>query len=81
MKINKSGVPASGWVKKALCSGVVLGLAMAIGAQSAMAGAPATKNGFKHFTPFSRVATLPVVKGEKGQVDYEATYAKAQAAP
>ena len=80
MKINKSGIPASGWVKKALCSGVVLGLAMAIGAQSAMAGAPATKNGFKHFTPFSRVATLPVVKGEKGQVDYEATYAKAQAA-
>ncbi|MEN8207554.1 MAG: DUF302 domain-containing protein [Pseudomonadota bacterium] len=80
MKKVQSRVPARVWMKKALCSGAVLGLAMTIGAQSAMAGAPAEKKGFKHFTPFSRVATMPVVKGDKGQIDYEATYAKVQAA-
>jgi uncharacterized protein (DUF302 family) len=80
MKIDKSRAPAKCWVKKALCSSAVLGLAMTMGAQSVMAGAPATKKGFKQFTPFSRVAMMPVVRGEKGQVDYEATYAKANAA-
>ena len=79
MKINQSRAPARGWVKKALCSGAVLGLAMTMGVQSVTAGAPAKKQGFKHFTPYSRVAQLPVVR-VKGKVDYAATYAKVQAA-
>ena len=52
---------------------------MTMGAQSAMAGAPAKKQGFKHFTPYSRVAQLPVVRVQ-GEIDYPATYAKAKAA-
>jgi len=80
MKNEQTRAPARGWVKKALCSGVALGLAMSMGMQSAVAGAPDTKQGFKQFTPFSRVATMPVVRGEKGKIDYEATYAKAHAA-
>ena len=80
MKNEQTMAPARGWAKKALCTGVALGLAMSMGMQSAVAGAPATKQGFKHFTPFSRVATMSVVKGPKGKIDYEATYAKANAA-
>ena len=79
-KIDTSSSQIGHWVKKALCGGAVLGLAMTMGMQSAMAGAPATKQGFKQFTPFSRVAMMPVVRGEKGEVDYAATYAKANAA-
>jgi len=66
------------WVKKALYGGAVLGLAMTMGAQSALAGGGVGK-GFKQFTPFSRIATLPVVRVQ-GQVDHKATYAKARAA-
>ena len=68
MKINtdKSGSQVGSWVKKALYGSAVLGLAMTMGMQSAVAGAPASKQGFKQFTPFSRVATMPVVRGEKG---------------
>ncbi|HBH36190.1 MAG TPA: hypothetical protein DDW45_07465 [Gammaproteobacteria bacterium] len=82
-KIDENSTSAShlgSWVKKALCGGAVVSLAMTMGAQSAMAGAPVTKQGFKHFTPFSRVAMMPVVRGAKGQIDYEATYDKANAA-
>ena len=75
MKTNKS----RGWVRKALCSGVVLGLAMSVAATSAVAGSPATKKGFKQFTPVSRIAQMNVVRVQ-GQIDYEASYAKARAA-
>ena len=79
MKINKSKAPAKGWVKKALCSGIALGLAMTMGATSAVASSPTTKQGFKQFTPVSRVAQMNVVR-VKGQIDYAASYAKARAA-
>ena len=79
-KIDTNSSQVGRWVKKALCGGAVLGMAMTIGMQSAMAGAPSTKQGFKQFTPFSRVATMPVVRGDKGEINYEATYAKANAA-
>ena len=46
MKINKTGVPVKSWVKKALCSGAILGLAASMGAPTAMA------SGFDEFTPF-----------------------------
>jgi uncharacterized protein (DUF302 family) len=77
---NKSGSTVGRWVQKALYGSAVLGLAMTMGMQSAVAGAPTTKKGFKHITPFSRVAMMPIVKGAKGEIDYEATYAKANAA-
>jgi uncharacterized protein (DUF302 family) len=82
MKIdtNKSGSQVGSWVKKALYGSAVLGLAMTMGMQSAVAGAPTTKKGFKHFTPFSRVATMPVVRNGDGEIEYEKTYAKANAA-
>ena len=81
MKINtnKSGASVGRWVRKALYSSAVLGLAMTMGATSAIAGSPATKQGFKHFTPVSRIAQMNVVR-VKGQIDYKASYAKARAA-
>lgn len=81
MKINtnKSGASVGHWVRKALYSSAVLGLAMTMGATSAIAGSPATKQGFKQFTPVSRIAQMNVVR-VKGQIDYEASYAKARAA-
>jgi uncharacterized protein (DUF302 family) len=70
------------WVKKALFGGAVLGMAMTMGAQSAVAG-----NGYAYgaddfdtITPFSRVAKLKVVRDAYGDVDYSATYAKGKAA-
>jgi len=56
-----------------------VGLAMTLGTTSAMAGSPAKKQGFKQFTPVSRVASMNVVR-VKGQIDYAASYAKARAA-
>lgn len=81
MKIdtNKSVSTVGRWVKKALYGGAVVGLAMTLGTTSAMAGAPAKKQGFKQFTPVSRVASMNVVR-VKGQIDYAASYAKARAA-
>ena len=72
------------WVKGVLCSGAVLGLAMTMGASSAMAAGQGSGNGsqshgFGSMTPFSRVAKLPVVKVQ-GEIDYRATYTKARAA-
>ena len=77
MKNEQSRAPARGWVKKALCSGVVL--AMSVAATSAVAG---NKKGeeFNEFTPVSRIAQIPVVRDEKGHVDYKASYAWARAA-
>jgi len=81
MKIdtNKSGSTVGRWVQKALYGGAVVGLAMTLGTTSAMAGSPAKKQGFKQFTPVSRVASMNVVR-VKGQIDYAASYAKARAA-
>ena len=76
MKIDKSSAPARGWVKKALCGGAVLGLAMTMGTTSVMAD---NDNGFKKFTPVSRIAKMDVVR-VNGQIDYAASYAKARAA-
>ena len=74
MKIDKSRAPAKCWVKKALCSSAVLGLAMTMGATSALAG-----RDFSPFTPVSRVASMNVVRVQ-GEIDYKASYAKARAA-
>jgi len=79
MKTNKSRVPARGWVRKALYGGAVMGLTMTVAATSAVAGSPTTKQGFKQFTPVSRIAQMNVVRN-KGQIDYAASYAKARAA-
>lgn len=83
MKINESTVPVKSWAKKALCSGVAMGLAMTMGAQSAVAG-----NGYAYgygnddfatVTPYNRVAKLKIVR-TNGKIDYAATYAKGKAA-
>ena len=79
IKAIKSGSTVGRFVQKALYGGAVLGLAMTLGATSAMAGAPATKQGFKPFTPVSRIASMNVIR-DKGQIDYAASYAKARAA-
>jgi len=83
MKTEQSRAPARGWVKKALCGGAVLGLAMAMGSTSVMAANGgdngAQSHGFGSMTPFSRVAKIPVVR-TRGQIDHRATYDKARAA-
>ncbi len=81
MKIdtNKSSSTVGRWVQKALYGGAVVGLAMAMGTTSALAGAPDKKQGFKQFTPVSRIAQMNVVR-VKGKIDYTASYAKARAA-
>ncbi|MES0327860.1 MAG: hypothetical protein ABUK13_06690, partial [Gammaproteobacteria bacterium] len=76
---STSSPQVGSWVKKALYGSAALGLAMTMGMQSAMAGSPATKQGFKQFTPVSRIAQMNVVRVQ-GQIDYEASYAKARAA-
>lgn len=65
--------------KKALCCGVLIGLGMVMGAQSAIA------SGYGHsksisFTPFSRVATMPVERDEYGNFDQVKTDLKAKEA-
>ncbi|MCW9005815.1 MAG: DUF302 domain-containing protein [Gammaproteobacteria bacterium] len=69
-------------IKKTLVCGVV-GLAMSMGAASAIAakgdGNGTQSHGFGSMTPFSRVAKIPVVR-VRGEVDHKATYAKARAA-
>jgi len=70
--------PLSSCIRKALFGGAALGLALTLGMPAAMAG-----NGnddFATVTPFNRVARLPVVRGQYGEVDHVATYAKVQAA-
>lgn len=84
MKNEQSGVPARSWVKKALYGSAVVGLAMTVGAQSAIAG-----NGYAYgygnddfdtVTPYNRVAKLKVVRDANGDINYKATYAKGKAA-
>ena len=79
MNSNKSGNSVGHWVRNALYGSAVIGLAMSMGVTSAIAGSPAKKQGFKQFTPVSRIAQMNVVR-VKGQIDYEASYAKARAA-
>lgn len=74
MNINSKQGKLAGLIKKAIYGGAVLGMAM--GANPAMAA----NDGFETFTPFSRVAKMPVVMNDKGEVDHKATYAKAHAA-
>jgi uncharacterized protein (DUF302 family) len=83
MKTDKSRVPARGWMKKALCGSAVLGLAMTMGTQSAVAGNGYAygygNDDFETVTPYNRVAKLKIVR-TNGQIDYAATYAKGKAA-
>ncbi len=59
---------------------MVFGLGLIAVAPATMASNSDGKTqGFGHISPFSRVARLPVVRGEGG-IDYKATYAKARAA-
>ena len=78
-KIDESKAQLRRRVKQVLCGGAVLGLAMAMAATSTVAGGKGVGKGFKHFTPVSRIAQMPVVR-VKGQIDYKASYAKARAA-
>jgi len=67
--------PARGWVKKALCAGVIMGLSMTAGMSYA---AKNDKGGDFGMTPFARIAKVPVVRLENGQIDRAATYNKAK---
>jgi uncharacterized protein (DUF302 family) len=66
-------------IKKSLLGTAALGLALTLGSQSVLSGNTVTKQGFKQFTPFTRVAQMPIVR-INGEIDYKATYAKAKAA-
>lgn len=78
--------PVNKWIKKALCGGAALGLAMTLGMSPAVAGHGQGQghayghDDFETITPFNRVARLPVVRDANGEVDHKATYAKVQAA-
>ena len=75
MNINKSRGPVKGWVKKALCAGVIMGVSMTAGISHA---AKNDKGGDPGMTPFARIAKVPVVRLENGQIDRAATYIKAK---
>ena len=77
MKTNKSRTPARGWMKKALCAGVIMGLSMTAG-MSFAGQKPKADNG-NIMTPFAQIAKIQVVKDEHGNINREATYIKAQA--
>ncbi|MEN8107956.1 MAG: DUF302 domain-containing protein [Pseudomonadota bacterium] len=77
MKTEQSRAPARGWVKKALCAGVIMGLSMTAG-MSFAGHEPKDDNG-NTMTPYARIAKIQVVKDEYGTIDREATYNKAAA--
>ena len=79
MKIdtNKSGSTVGSWVKKSLCAGIVLGLAMS--ASMSFAGEKPKKDNGNTMTPFARIAHVQVVKDEYDNIDRKATYEKANA--
>ncbi|MDH5484362.1 MAG: DUF302 domain-containing protein [Gammaproteobacteria bacterium] len=79
IKLEKSTATLAQWVKKAACGGVLLGLGLSLGATSVMASGHGKGEGFKPFTPVSRIAQMNVVR-VKGDIDYAASYAKARAA-
>ncbi len=74
---NKSGSTVGSWVKKSLCAGIVMGLAMSAG-MSFAGQKPKADNG-KVMTPFARIAHIKVVKDKYGKIDREATDIKAKA--
>lgn len=78
MTINKMA-PTRGWVKRVLCSGAVLGMGLAMGMQAASASEYGHSKSIS-FTPFSRVATMPVEIDSSGTFDKGATDLKAKAA-
>ncbi|MEN8762809.1 MAG: hypothetical protein ABF290_10275 [Thiogranum sp.] len=84
-RAKQSAVSAGQWGRKALSLGIVLALAIGMGMQTALADRKGHGDGhenddFETFTPFNRVARLPVVRDKYGAVDHPATYAKAKAA-
>jgi uncharacterized protein (DUF302 family) len=81
-KIDESKAQLRRRVKQVLCGGAVLGLAMTMGTQSAVAG-DGYAYGYDDFatvTPYNRVAKLKIVRNTYGEIDYAATYAKGKAA-
>ena len=78
MKIdtNKPSSTVGGWVKKSLCAGIVMGLAMS--ASLSFAGTKFKEDRGNIMTPFARIAHVQVVKDEYGNLDREATYIKAK---
>ena len=74
---NKSGSTVGSWVKKSLCAGIVMGLAMS--ASMSFAGTKPKADNGNTMTPFARIAHVQVVKDEYDNIDREATYAKANA--
>ena len=77
MNNEQSRAPARGWVKKALCAGVIMGLSMTAG--MSFAGEKPKKDNGNTMTPFARIAHVQVVKDEYDNIDREATYIKAKA--
>ena len=79
MKIDtkKPGSTVASWVKKSLCAGIVMGLAMS--ASLSFAGTKFKEDRGNIMTPFARIAHVQVVKDEYGNLDREATYIKAKA--
>ncbi len=79
MKIdtNKSGSLVGRLVKKSLCAGIVMGLAMS--ASTSFAGEDFKEDNGNLMSPFARIAHVPVVKDEFDNIDREATYIKAKA--
>ena len=79
---NTSQKSASGigaWAKTAICSGVLLGMGLAMSSTAALAANGYGQSSIEPFTPVSRIAQMNVVR-DKGQIDYAASYAKARAA-
>jgi len=77
MKNEQSRISSRGWVKKALCAGVIMGMSMMAG-MSFAGEKPKDDNG-NIMTPFARIAHIQVVKDEYDNIDREATYKKARA--
>ena len=77
MKNEQSRAPARGWVKKALCAGVIMGLSMTAG--MSLAGQKPKEDNGNLMTPFARIAHVQVVKDEYDNIDRKATYIKANA--
>ena len=73
---NKSGSTVGRWVKKSLCAGIVMGLAMS--ASVSFAGEKPKKDNGNIMTPFAQIAKIQVVKDERGNINREATYLKTQ---
>ena len=74
---NKAGSTVGSWVKKSLCAGIIMGLAMS--ASLSFAGEKPKKDNGNTMTPFARIAHVQVVKDEYDNIDREATYIKAKA--